>query len=166
MAMKSLNDLYIHFLRDILYAEKQGAKLVRRMARKAESAELKSYLEAQADESDAQIERIEQVFEMIDKSARGVRCEAMDGIIEESKELMDEAKDGAVRDAAMIAAIQAMRHYEVTRYGTLAAWSKQLGYDKAAPLMAANLDEDAKADKALSKLAETHLNANAQVLAA
>ncbi len=123
-------------------------------------------LDAQAEDTDAQIENLEKVFERSDKSARGVRCEAMDGIIEESKELMDEAQDGAVRDAAMIAAVQAMRHYEITRYGTIAAWAKQLGHDEAIPLLKANLDADIAADKKLSKLAESHLNAKAEVLAA
>ncbi|WP_420393811.1 ferritin-like domain-containing protein [Acuticoccus sp.] len=166
MAMKSLTDLYIHFLRDVLYAEKQGMKTVRRMSRRAENDDLKTLFTEQADDTEAQIENIEKAFELIDKSARGVRCEAMDGIIEESKDLMEEAQDGAVRDAAMIAAAQAMKHYEITRYGTLAAWARQLGHEDAAKLMKDNADRDIAADKALSKLAEKHLNQQADTLAA
>ena len=166
MAMKSLSDLYIHFLRDILYAEKAGLKAMRAMARKAESDELKSLIEEHREETEGQIENLEKAFELLAMRARGARCEAMDGIVEEAKDLMDEAQDGPTRDAGIIAAMQAAEHYEITRYGTLIAWAKQLGHTEAMGLFQKNLDQESAADKKLSKLATKHLNEKAEALAA
>jgi len=166
MAMKSLSDLYVHFLRDILYAEKQALRAVRSMQRKAEAEDLKAFFAEEREQSDPEFENLQKIFDELDRSARGVRCEAMDGIVEESKEIMDEAQDGPTRDAAMIAAAQAMKHYMITRYGTLAAWAKQLGYADAAKLFKANLDRNVAADKKLTALAELHLNREADKLAA
>lgn len=166
MALKSLNELLIHFLRDVLYAEKHGAKVMRQMARKAEAEELKMLILSHLDETDTQLDNLQKALENLNMTARGVRCEAMDGIIDETKELMEEAKNGSVRDAAIIAAAQAMKHYEITRYGTIAAWAKQLGHKEIAELAAENLKSDEAADKALTKLAERQLNAAADKLAA
>lgn len=166
MAMKSLHDLFVHFLRDVLYAEKQGLKTLRTMQRKAESDALKTFLDKHKDETETQIDRLTEALEALDLSGRGVRCEAMDGIIDETKELMEEAKDGPTRDAAIIAAAQAMKHYEITRYGTIIAWAKQLGHAKVVDLMGKSQKEDAEADKAMTTLAEKHLNAAADMIAA
>ncbi len=166
MAMKSLQDLFVHFMRDILYAEKQAEKMFGKMQRKADSEDLKALFDAHGEETLAQIETLKSAFEAVGLAARGVRCEAMDGIIEESKELMEEAQDGPTRDAAMIAAAQAIRHYEITRYGTIIAWAKQLGHTEVVTLLQSVLDQDTKADKALTSLATKHLNREAKALAA
>lgn len=165
MATKSLHDLFLHFLRDILYAEKQGLKAMKLMQRKADSDAVKTLLESHRTETEGQLENLERAFDLLDKSARGVRCEAIDGIIEEAKELVEEARNGPTRDAAIIAAVQAVEHYEITRYGTLVAWARQLDHDDIAELCAANLAQEEGADRKLTALAEKHLNAQAQALA-
>ncbi|WP_108662346.1 ferritin-like domain-containing protein [Acuticoccus kandeliae] len=159
--MKSLDDLFMHFLRDILYAEKQALKAMKGMQRKASSDELKSLIEAHRQETEGQIDTLEKVFEMFDKAARGVRCEAIDGIIEEAKELMEEAEDDATRDAAIIAAAQAVEHYEITRYGTLVTWAKSLGHTDAAALLSQTLEQEMSADQKLSTLATSGVNEKA-----
>jgi ferritin-like metal-binding protein YciE len=166
MAMKTLGDLYIHFLRDVLYAEKQALRAVRTMQRKAEAADLKAFFAEEREQADVEFDNLQKIFDDLDRSARGVRCEAMDGIVEESKEIMEDAQDGPTRDAAMIAAAQAMKHYMITRYGTLAAWANQLGYTDAAKLYKANLERNVAADEKLSAIAELHLNREADKLAA
>lgn len=161
MSMKTLDDLFVHFVRDIYYAEKQVLKTLPKMARKADSDELKAAFEHHREETEGQIENLEKVFEILGLKARGVTCEAIDGILEEGKEIMEEATDADARDAGMIAAAQAVEHYEITRYGTLVAWAKRLGHTKAAPLLQANLDQEYAADRKLSDLAEGGLNKQA-----
>jgi ferritin-like metal-binding protein YciE len=161
MAMKSLDDLFVHTLRDIYYAEKQILKALPRMARKAEAEELRAAFEQHREETEKQVERLEQIFEMRDMRARGVTCEAINGIIEEAKEIMSEADDADVRDAGMIAAAQAVEHYEITRYGTLASWAKQLGYGDAEKLLRETLEEESNTDQLLTELAEKSLNKQA-----
>ncbi|WP_040485038.1 ferritin-like domain-containing protein [Lutibaculum baratangense] len=161
MAMKSLDDLFLHFLKDMYHAEKQILRTLPKMAKKAESDDLRKAFEEHRDETEGQIERLEQVFEMVGKRARGEYCDAIHGILEEGKEIMNEAEDKNTLDAGMIAAAQAVEHYEISRYGTLIAWAKQLGHDKAATLLKQTLDEENHADELLSKLAESSLNKKA-----
>ncbi|ESR26893.1 hypothetical protein N177_0677 [Lutibaculum baratangense AMV1] len=159
--MKSLDDLFLHFLKDMYHAEKQILRTLPKMAKKAESDDLRKAFEEHRDETEGQIERLEQVFEMVGKRARGEYCDAIHGILEEGKEIMNEAEDKNTLDAGMIAAAQAVEHYEISRYGTLIAWAKQLGHDKAATLLKQTLDEENHADELLSKLAESSLNKKA-----
>ncbi|SIN92530.1 ferritin-like domain-containing protein [Vannielia litorea] len=160
--MKSLDALFNHFLRDIYYAEKQVRKTLPKMARKAESEQLREAFEHHLEETEEQIDNLEKVFELLGLKARGVTCEAIDGILEEGKEIMEDAEDGDTRDAGMIAAAQAVEHYEITRYGTLVAWAKALDLDaKVADLLQANLDQEYDADRNLTSLAEKTLNREA-----
>ena len=159
--MKDLESLFKHFLKDIYYAEKQVLKTLPKMARKAESDELKEAFEHHHSETEEQIENLQKVFELMGLKARGVTCEAIEGILEEGKEIMEEADEGDTRDAGMIAAAQAVEHYEITRYGTMISWAKQLGHTEAAALLQKNLDQEYAADQLLSKLGETRLNQQA-----
>jgi ferritin-like metal-binding protein YciE len=159
--MKNLDDLFVHMLRDIYYAERQIQKTLPKMARKAGSDELKAAFEQHAEETGAQIEKLEKIFELRDLKPRGVTCEAMNGILEEAKEIMSEIEDKDALDAGMIAAAQAVEHYEITRYGTMAAWAKQLGMNDAAQLIGEILDQEKQTDAKLSKLAESALNKQA-----
>jgi ferritin-like metal-binding protein YciE len=159
--MKDLNALFVHFLRDIYYAEKQILKTLPKMARKADSQDLREAFEHHREETETHVENLEKVFETLGLKARGVTCEAINGIIEEGKEIMDEAEDADVRDAGMIAAAQAVEHYEITRYGTLVSWAKTLGEQDAAKLLQQNLDQEYAADDKLTKLAESTLNKEA-----
>jgi ferritin-like metal-binding protein YciE len=161
MAMTSLNDHFVHFLRDMYYAEKQILKALPKMARKADAAELREAFEHHLGETEDHVANLEKVFEGLDLRARGVTCDAIVGILEEGKDIMTEASDPDVRDAGMIAAAQAVEHYEITRYGTLVAWAKQLGMPDAAKLLQANLDQEHKADTKLSELAVRGLNREA-----
>jgi len=159
--MKDLEGLYKHFLRDIVYAERQILKTLPKMARKAGSDDLRKAFEEHRDETETHIENLEKVFENLGMSGRGVTCEAMNGILEEGKEIMSEAEDPDTRDAGMIAAAQAVEHYEITRYGTLVSWAKQLGRTEDAKLLEANLAQEKAADKKLTGLAEKSLNKQA-----
>jgi ferritin-like metal-binding protein YciE len=159
--LKDLNELFLHTLRDIYYAEKQILRALPRMARTAASPELKKALEHHKEETQGQVERLEQVFERLDKRARGVPCEAIQGIIEEAKSVMDEADDPAVRDAGIVAAAQAVEHYEIARYGTLCEWAAQLGHTDIKTLLGQTLQEEKNADATLTKLATAKVNKKA-----
>jgi ferritin-like metal-binding protein YciE len=159
--MNDLKDLFVHFVRDMYYAEKLILKTLPKMARKADDAELREVFESHRAETETQIENLEKVFRLLDLKPRGVTCEAIKGILEESKEIMEEAGDGETCDAGMIAAAQAVEHYEITRYGTMVAWARRLGMKDAANLLKANLDQEYVADRKLSLLAEGHLNKQA-----
>lgn len=161
MSLTSLDNLFEHFLRDIYYAEKQILKALPKMARKADAPELRQAFESHLSETEGHVDNLERVFESLGMKARGVTCEAINGILEEGKEIMTDASDADTRDAGMIAAAQAVEHYEITRYGTLVAWAKQLGKTDAAKLLQANLDQEYAADKKLSDLAEKALNRQA-----
>ena len=150
---RNLNDLFLLTLKDIYHGEKQILKALPKMAKNASSAELKQAFERHRDETQQQVERLERVFEMMQKPARGQTCEAVEGLIAEGQEVIDEAEDD-VRDAGMIAAGQAIEHYEIARYGTLCAWAKQLGMDDAADLLGQTLAEEKKADELLNKLSQ------------
>ena len=161
MAMNDLKDLFVHFVRDMYYAEKQILKTLPKMARKAESDELRNAFESHREETETQIDNLEKVFGILDLKPRGVTCEAIQGILDEGKEIMEEAGDPDTRDAGMIAAAQAVEHYEITRYGTMVAWANRLGMNDAARLLQANLDQEYSADRKLSKIAEGGLNKEA-----
>jgi len=162
----TLNDLFHDTLKDIYYAERQILKALPKMARAAQSEPLKQGFLKHKDETEAQVERLQQVFESIGKRAQGKTCEAIQGIIAEGEEIMEEFKGTKALDAGLISSAQAVEHYEIARYGTLCAWAKQLGYKDAVPLLEASLKEETQTDLTLTKLAETVVNAAAQKKAA
>ena len=159
--MQSLDDLFINMLKDIYYAEKQILKALPRMAKKADSEELRAAFEQHLGETKGQVERLEQVFALCDVKASGKTCPAIKGILEEGQEVMKEAQDPDVLDAGMIADAQAVEHYEIARYGTLIAWANQLGMKDAVPLLQQTLDQEHNADKTLTEIAEGSLNREA-----
>ncbi len=159
--IQTLDDLFVHTLRDIYYAEKQIEEALPKMIDKATSPELKAGFEKHLRETRGHIERVEKVFEMHGVEAKEVDCPAIDGILEEADEVSGDVGDKEVLDAALIASAQAVEHYEMTRYGTLMAWAKQLGRDDCASVLAENLREEQATDKKLSALAETRINREA-----
>ncbi len=159
--MKKLEDLFLHMLKDVYHAEKQVLRALPKMAKSTESEELRQAFETHREETVGQIERLEQVFEIVGKRPRAVPCEAMQSLIEEGKEVMEEAEDPDVMDAGVLAAAQAIEHYEIARYGTLKAWAKQLGLTEAVTLLDQTLEEEKKTDKLLSQLAVANLNRQA-----
>lgn len=161
MSVTNLEDLFVHTLQDIYYAEKKLAKALPKMQKAADSAELAKVFAAHLDETKEHVARLEQVFKSLDSKAKGKACPAIDGIIEEAEELMKEIKDKDTRDAAMIAAAQAAEHYEITRYGTLVSWGTQLGHREAVALLKKTLKEEYAADQKLTKIAESKLNKEA-----
>lgn len=161
MTVKTMNDLFVATLKDIYYAEKQILKALPTMIKKAKEPELKQALETHKEETDGQIDRLESVFELLDVPARGKKCAAIEGIIDEAKEHMDEIEDDKVLDAGMISSAQAVEHYEICRYGTLIEWAKNLGLRDAADLLQQNLEEEKKADKLLSQIAKSSANRKA-----
>lgn len=161
MAVKTLEDLFVETLKDIYYAEKHILKALPGMVRKAGDAKLKEALETHRKETEGQIERLEQVFKLMDVPARGKKCDAIEGILAEAKEHMEDIEDAQVLDAGMIGTAQAVEHYEITRYGTLIAWAHQIGRDDAIALLEANLEEEKNADALLSKIAKAAVNQKA-----
>jgi ferritin-like metal-binding protein YciE len=161
-AVKTMEDLFLHTLKDIYYAEKLIYRSLPKMMKQASSPELKQAFEKHRQETEGQIERLEQIFEDCEVAARGVRCEAMDGIIAEAKDIMEEVEDDQVRDAGMLAAAQTVEHYEISRYGTMIAWANQLGMKNAVKLLQQTLDEEKKTDKLLSDLALKQVNQEAE----
>jgi ferritin-like metal-binding protein YciE len=159
--IKTMNDLFVHTLQDIYYAENQIEKSLPQMIEKATSRELKQGLQAHLKETENHVARLEQVFKMHNAEVKGVDCPAIDGIIEEADELASEVADKEVLDAAIIAAAQAVEHYEITRYGTLIAWAHQLGRDDCAAVLQKTLDEEKATDKKLTQLAESKVNRKA-----
>ncbi|PAP74972.1 ferritin-like domain-containing protein [Rubrivirga marina] len=160
-AITSLDDLFLHTLRDIYYAEQQVRKLLPTFVERATDAKLKSLVQEHADQSDEHVERLERVFEMLGEKAEGVTCEAMDGLVKEAKHLLSDVEDAETRDAAIISSAQAIDHYEITRYGTLSTWAEQLGHPDAADLLAESLADEEEADDRLTLLAEDRVNAKA-----
>ncbi len=161
MSIKSIDDLFLHGVKDLFYAEKKLVQTLPKMAKKANSAELKQAIEQHLAETQDQVERLERIFELLDETPRGKKCPAMDGLIAEGKEIMEEAEDDDVLDAGMLAAAQAVEHYEIARYGTLIAWGEVLGMGEAVQLLKESLKEEKNADKLLSSLAEGKLNREA-----
>jgi len=159
--MKSLEDLFINLLKDMYYAEKQILKALLKMAKQADSSELRRAFEHHFKETEGQVERLEQVFALCDTKATGKTCPAIKGILEEGAEDMKEAADADVLGAGMIADAQAVEHYEIARYGTLIAWANQLGMREAATLLNQTLEQEYNADRTLTELAENSLNRQA-----
>ncbi|BAT61852.1 hypothetical protein GJW-30_1_04414 [Variibacter gotjawalensis] len=159
--IKTMDDLFVHTLQDIYYAENQILKALPDMIEKATDAKLKQGFQTHLEETKGQIIRLEQVFEMHGAEKKGVTCPAIDGIIEEANDVAGEVDDKQVLDAALIAAAQAVEHYEMTRYGTLVAWAKVLGRADCASVLQKNLDEETATDKKLTALAESQINAKA-----
>ena len=159
--IKTMDDLFVHQLRDIYYAEQQLVKALPKLIEKATNRELMSGLKMHLGETENHVKRLEQVFKMHGSDPKGVDCPAIDGIIEEADDIVGEVADKDVLDAAIIAAAQAAEHYEITRYGTLIAWAQQLGRTDAASLLQKTLDEEKAADKKLTALAESRINLRA-----
>ena len=162
MAEKKLDDLFYDTLKDIYYAERKILKALPKMPKGAQSPELKAAFEKHRDETEGHVERLQQVFEIFGKRAQGKTCPAIDGLIEEGEEILDEFKGSPALDAGLVSAAQAVEHYEMTRYGTLKRWALELGLKDAATLLDQTLAEESKTDEALTVLAETSANQKAK----
>jgi ferritin-like metal-binding protein YciE len=160
--METFGELFEGTLKDIYYAEKAILKALPKMAKKASSKKLQAAFARHESETERQVERLEQVFELIGKRAAGKKCPGIDGIIEEGEEVMQEAKDKGIRDAAMLAAAQAVEHYEISRYGTLIAWARRMDMHKAVKLLEQTLEEEKATDDKLTELAESEVNIEAE----
>lgn len=158
MAEKTLNTLFHDTLRDIYYAERKILKSLPKMKRAAQSEQLKAAFEKHEAQTEGQIERLERVFEIIDKTPRGKTCDAINGILAEGDEIAEEYKDNPALDAGLLAAAQAVEHYEITRYGTLKRWAQVLGLDEAVKLLDETLQEESQTDEGLTKLADARVN--------
>lgn len=161
MSEKDLNALFLDTLKDIYYAEKQIYKSLPKMAKAAQSDQLRAAFEKHHDETEGHIEKLEQIFELLGKPARGKKCDAIEGILDEGKEVMDEYEDTPALDAGLLAAAQAVEHYEISRYGTLKAWAGKLGLAQVVKLLDQTLTEEKKTDETLSKIAVSAVNAEA-----
>jgi ferritin-like metal-binding protein YciE len=159
---KTLEDLFHDTLKDIYYAERKILKALPKMARAAQSPELKAAFEKHRDETEGHVERLQEVFELLGKQPRGKTCDAIEGIIAEGEEIIDEFKGTVALDAGLISAAQAVEHYEMTRYGTLKRWATELGMTDAAALFDATLKEETKTDGDLTKLADASANQRAK----
>jgi ferritin-like metal-binding protein YciE len=155
---KTLEDLFLDTLKDIYYAERKILKALPKMARAAESSDLKAAFEKHRDETEGQIERLQQVFELLGKRAQGKTCDAIEGIISEGEEIIDSFKGTQAIDAGLISSAQAVEHYEITRYGTLKRWAEVLGMKDAAKLLDQTLQEESNTDEALTGLADASAN--------
>jgi len=161
MHLQDLQDLYVEELRDIYSAEKQLVKALPKMAKKAMHDDLKQAFADHLEETKGHVERLEQIFEKLGKRAGGKTCKAMQGLVEEGKETMEEDAEPEVMDAALIAAGQRVEHYEIAAYGTVRTYAKLLGDTQAAKLLQSTLDEEGAADEKLTKLAESAINVEA-----
>jgi ferritin-like metal-binding protein YciE len=159
--IKSIDDLFLHVLQDIYYAEKQIVKALPDMIEKATNRELTAAFRGHLEETEKHVQRLEQAFELLGEQPKGTKCPAIDGIIDEANEITGEIDNKKVLDAALIAAAQAVEHYEITRYGTLITWADELGKDAVGKLLAATLKEEKATDKKLSGLAEKKVNLKA-----
>ena len=159
--IKTMNDLFVHQLQDIYYAEKQLVKALPKMAEKATDKQLKQCFLTHLDETRTHVQRLEQVFQMHGAEVKAVNCPAIDGIIKEANEVTGEVEEKSVLDAALIAAAQAVEHYEMTRYGTLISWAKELGRNDCVALLQQTLDEERATDRKLTAMAERQVNRKA-----
>jgi ferritin-like metal-binding protein YciE len=159
---KTLDDLFLETLKDIYFAEKAILKALPKMAKAADSDELREAFENHQQETEGQVERLEQVFEELEKPARGKTCQAIQGMVEEAKEVMSEFKGSDALDAGLLASAQAVEHYEISRYGTLKSWAEQLGLERAAELLEETLEEEKKTDQLLTRIAESTINQRAE----
>lgn len=155
MKLNTLEDLFVHELQDLYDAEHQITKALPKMAKSASSPELKRAFEAHLEETKKQIERLAQVFDLLGKSAKGKKCQAMNGLLEEGDDLMSENVEPEVLDAGMIAAAQKVEHYEISGYGSVRTWAQLLGHIEAAELLQQTLDEESATDEKLNQLART-----------
>ncbi|HET8995723.1 MAG TPA: ferritin-like domain-containing protein [Acetobacteraceae bacterium] len=158
---KGFNELMLSFMQDIYYAERQILKALPKMAKAAQNEKLKQALLHHREETQGQVERLQKAFEALGKRARAQTCEAINGIIEEGEETVEEFEQGDVRDAGIIANAQAVEHYEMARYGTIVAWAKACGQKEVAQLMQETLEEEKKADTLLNDLANKQVNQSA-----
>jgi len=161
MSEKNLSALFLDTLKDIYYAEKQIYKSLPKMAKAADSDQLRAAFEKHHDETENHIQRLEQIFELVNKPARGKKCDAIEGILDEGEEIMDKYKDAPALDAGLLAAAQAVEHYEISRYGTLKAWAEKLDMPDAVKLLDQTLAEEKKTDETLTKIANTEVNKEA-----
>ena len=159
---KKLGDLFHDTLKDIYFAEKKILSTLPKMAKAAQSEELKAAFEKHLTETEGQIERLEQVFAVIEKKPQGKTCAAINGITEEGATIMEEYKGSPALDAGLLAAAQAVEHYEISRYGTLIAWAEELGLDDAVSLLEETLEEEEATDEALTEIAKTAINQQAE----
>jgi ferritin-like metal-binding protein YciE len=159
---KTLNDLFEDALKDIYYAEKKILTALSKMAKATATDNLAAAFEKHRGETEQQVARLERVFEILDQPPKGKKCPGIEGILKEGKEIMEEFKGMPALDAGLLAAAQAVEHYEITRYGTLIAWAEKLGLKDATPLLQENLDEEKATDETLTELAETAINQYAQ----
>jgi ferritin-like metal-binding protein YciE len=159
--IETLDDLFVHTLRDVYYAENQILKALPKMIKKATDPGLRQALSEHLEQTRTHVDRLEQVFEMHGAERKAIDCPAMDGILKEADEIVADVADKQVLDAAIIAAAQAVEHYEITRYGTLATWAKQLGRDDCASVLIETLEEEKEADEILTDVAKGRVNAEA-----
>lgn len=159
--IRDLNDLFVHTLQDMYYTEQQITKNLPAMVEKASSSELKNAFRHHLTETENHVRRLEQVFQSLGEAIRGVDCEAMDGILSEAKSIMSDCGDADVCDAAMLSAAQAVEHYEMTRYGTLIAFARQLGKQNVVQPLQQTLNEERMADRKLTDIAESRVNLKA-----
>src|SRR6476659_8785140 len=160
---KTLQDLFLDTLKDIYFAEKKSLTALPKMAKAAQSEDLRAAFEKHESETEQQVTRLERVFKSIGETPKGKTCDAIMGLLDEGKEIMDEYKGTPALDAGLLAAAQAVEHYEISRYGTLKCWASELGYNDAVKLLDATLREEKKTDVALTQLAESEVNLHAQM---
>jgi ferritin-like metal-binding protein YciE len=163
---KTLEDLFLIGLKDVYNAEKQLVRALRKMSKAAESDQLREAFETHRTETEGQVQRLEQVFQLMGKKASGKPCEAMKGLVAEGDEVMEEFGDSEALDAGLLAAAQSVEHYEISRYGTLRTWAQQLGMQEAVGLLEQTLEEEKKTDKLLTRLAEQNVNRKAKAATA
>jgi ferritin-like metal-binding protein YciE len=161
MATKTMKDLLLTFMQDVYYAERQILKALPKLAKASQTDELKNALLHHREETQGQVDRLQKAFEALGKRARGQTCEAINGLIEEGEEIIEEFESGPIRDAGILACAQAVEHYEMARYGTIVAWAKACGAEDVARLMHATLEEEKRADTTLHQLAQQSLNQQA-----
>jgi ferritin-like metal-binding protein YciE len=159
--IKTMDDLFLHVMQDIYYAENQILKALPNMIEKATNRELSAAFKSHLAETEQQVKRLDQAFALIGREPKGTKCPAINGIIDEANEIAGEVENKQVLDAALLAAAQAIDHYEITRYGTLIAWAEELGKEAVAKLLTTNLNEEKAADKKLTTIAEKKVNLKA-----
>ena len=163
---KQLDELFHDTLKDIYYAEKKILSALPKMAKAAQNGDLRAAFEKHKDETEGQVARLEQVFELIEEKPQGKKCAAIEGILEEGQEIIKEYKGSPALDAGLVSSAQAVEHYEIARYGTLRTWAEELGLDDASKLLQETLDEEEATDQALTEIAESVVNQEAQSEAA
>jgi len=163
---KKLDELFHDTLKDIYYAEKKILVALPKMAKAAQNVDLSAAFDKHKTETEGQVSRLEQVFELIDEKPQGKKCAAIEGILEEGQEIMKEYKGSPALDAGLLSAAQAVEHYEISRYGTLRTWAQEMGLDRAAKLLQETLDQEEATDRSLTELAETCVNQEAESQAA